>query len=88
MAAPQSTEHLEHAQYLATERVSLHLANAWRVEQHAVDFMVAAQPLAALARIDTDDEWRRLLQEMDGLVDGNLLAVAIDWLRFDAKQCF
>ena len=85
-AAVPASEQLEHSQYVATERVSLHLARQWNVEQHQIDFLCASKPLSALAQVGSEAEWRELLLEMDGLVDGGLLEYAVEWLRFDAKQ--
>ena len=84
--AASAAEEIERAQHVAAERSSAFLAALWGVECHPVDFLLATRPLASLARITSEDDWQRLLQETDGLVDAELLYVAVDWLQRDATQ--
>jgi len=82
-----AAEELDGAQHLAAERATALLAQLWgAADTHAVDFLLAAQPLSTLARVTSAAEWERLTAETRGLVDEELLYVAVDWLQRDAQQ--
>ena len=81
-----ATEELERAQHAAMERASAFLAQLWGVEQHAVDFLFAARPLAQLARVTSEEDWAHLVRETAGLVDDELLYTAVEWLQQDGVQ--
>ena len=78
-------EKLQGAKHAATERVSSLLSQLWGVnDAHAVDFLLAARPLAALARTTDERDWEHLCAVTVGLVDRDLLYTAIEWLQSDA----
>ena len=88
MLSSQGTaaEELERAQHTAAEHTSAFLAHLWNVEQHAVDFLLAARSLSLLARVTSEESWEQLLLETDGLLDPQLLYSAIQWLQRDQPQ--
>ena len=88
MLSSQGTaaEERERAQQHTAEGASAHLSALWNVEQHAVDFLLAARSLSLLARVTSEESWEQLLLETDGLLDPQLLYFAIQWLQRDQPQ--
>ena len=84
--AVAAEEQLECAQRAAADSAASHLASLWGVEQHQVDFLFAARSLSSLARVTTEEAWEQLLRETEGLIDPQLLYVAIEWLQRDGPQ--
>lgn len=85
--ATTAAEELERAQHAATERVSAYLARLWGTEDtHQIDFLLAARPLGSLARVTSEEDWEQLCHATHGLVDHELLYVAVEWLQRDATQ--
>ena len=69
----------------AAERACSMLAALWGCECHAIDFMLAARPLASLAKVASEHEWQQLLAETDGLLDPELLYTCVSWLQRDQQ---
>jgi hypothetical protein len=81
-----AAEQLECAQRAAADSAAAHLASLWGMEQHHVDFLLAARSLSSLARVTSEEAWEQLLRDTEGLIDPQLLYVAVDWLQRDGPQ--
>ena len=77
---------MERVQRTAADNAAAHLAAVWSLDQHAVDFLLAARSLSSLAQVTSEEAWQELLRETSGLVDAQLLYTAIDWLQRDAPR--
>jgi hypothetical protein len=65
--------------HMRIDRATAHLSMLFGMDQHAIDFMLVTRSLSSLASITTEQAWRQLVLETDGLIDQELLYTTIDW---------
>jgi hypothetical protein len=67
------------------EGVTSYLAALWGQDPHDIEFLLAARSLHSLACVTSEEAWKQLLVETQGLLSPDLLYVVISWLQ-DSEQ--